>query len=692
MENYSVNQVKEELLQIRRQIDSLMLTLQRLEAKVGGVPEAKKSVASVSEVKIQPALIKQQEKKQKSGNIEIDMGRFWLSRIGIIVFALGIGFLISYVFKSFGPLAKIMFGYLVSVGLFFAGLRFEKNEKFVNYGRVLLGGAWAITYFTTYAMYHFEASRIISSQLLDLLLLSVVAGGIIWHSLRYRSEQLCSIAILVGYLTATLGAVNYFTMLSCLVLAVTSVFLLYRMQWVKLIYLGILLTYSVHFYWVYGHIYNYSIVFKGLSVDRAYFLLNGGFLFMYWSVFILATHLIKLNQDEKIMRRISSANFLNFLLFYFMAFGELSRLYPDQRFNFMFGFGVIYLFLALVMEKFKSTSLFTSNILVALSLLTLSIPLKFIPFHTSLIWMIELPFLIFIGVVLDRKVFRYFGNILLIVLFIKVYLFDSNTQGPVRIFSHVFSWDKFISLVGFISASACFYILKYSKNVKSMVCSSLEKPLFNLSSLLASIYLLIFLSLVIDSRWFTPALSLESLLIFLVGYLLSDRPLRFYALFGILIVFSRYCLFDSYELAHYKLRAVVLIMEAAPLYVIYFIYRYMRAQKALIAGEAILLNPLFYLTNFLTTLIICNYVPSQWISLGLGLEGISLFILGFLFSDKHFRIAGFIVFALTLLRILFIDLAMLAVIYKIASFIILGLIFLAVSFIYTKYNIKKSGE
>lgn len=692
MENYSVNQVKEELLQIRRQIDSLMLALQRLEARVGEAPEAKKILTPEPEISIPPAAVKQQEKKQKSKNIEIDMGRFWLSRIGIIIFALGVGFLISYVFKSFGPLAKIIFGYLVSVGLFFAGLKFEKKEKFVNYGRVLLGGAWAIAYFTTYAMYHFEASRIINSQLLDLLFLSVVAGGIIWHSLRYRSEQLCSIAILVGYLTATLGSVNYFTILSCLVLAATSVFLLYRMQWVKLIYLGILLTYSVHFYWVYGHIYNSSIAFKGLNADHGYFLLNGGFLFMYWSVFVLGIHLIKLNQEEKIIRRISSANFLNFLLFYLMTFGELSRLYPAQRFNFMFGFGVIYLILALAMEKLKKISLFTSNILVALSLLTLSIPLKFIPFHTSLIWMIELPFLMFIGVVFNRKVFRYFGNVLLLILFVKVYLFDSNIQALVRIFSYVFSWDKFISLVGFISMSACFYILKYSKNAKSIVCSNLEKPLFNLSSALASVYLLIFLSLTIGSRWLTPALSLESLLIFLVGYLLMDRPLRFYALFGVLIVFFRYCYFDSYELAHYKLRTVVLIMEIAPLYTMYFIYRNMRAQKALISEEVIFLNPLFYLTTFLATLIIYNYIPSQWISLGLGLEGIILFILGFIFSDKHFRVAGFIVFALTLLRMLFVDLAMLAVIYKIASFIILGLIFLAVSFIYTKYNIKKNEE
>ncbi|MFH0828449.1 MAG: DUF2339 domain-containing protein, partial [Candidatus Omnitrophota bacterium] len=264
MENYSVSQVKRELLQIRKQIEYLMRCLQRLETKVEGIPDTERVEAPAPEIKTESSRIIEPEKKTKSESLEIDMGRFWLNRIGIVIFTLGIGFLISYVFKSFGPLAKIVFGYLIGACLFFVGLKFEKKEKFISYGRVLLGGAWAIIYFTTYAMYHFEASRVINSQLLDLLLLAAVAAGIIWHSLRYRSEELCSVAILVGYLTATLGNVNYFTILSCLILAVTSVFLLYRMQWVKLIYLGIILTYSTHFFWVYRHIANSIVAFGSL--------------------------------------------------------------------------------------------------------------------------------------------------------------------------------------------------------------------------------------------------------------------------------------------------------------------------------------------------------------------------------------------------------------------------------------------
>ena len=87
-----------------------------------------------------------------------------------------------------------------------------------------------------------------------------------------------------------------------------------------------------------------------------------------------------------------------------------------------------------------------------------------------------------------------------------------------------------------------------------------------------------------------------------------------------------------------------------------------------------------------------RYIPRQWTSLALGLEGIALFTIGFLGKDKVFRLGGFIIFGLTLLKVVFIDLAGLQIIYKIVSFIILGILFLGVSYIYTKFNIEKAKE
>ena len=81
------------------------------------------------------------------------------------------------------------------------------------------------------------------------------------------------------------------------------------------------------------------------------------------------------------------------------------------------------------MEKLKSDKLSISDTLIAVSLLTLAIPLKFMPFHTSVVWLIELPFLIFIGLNFDRKVYRYFCFALAGILFFKVIAMTATNAG-----------------------------------------------------------------------------------------------------------------------------------------------------------------------------------------------------------------------------------------------------------------------
>ncbi|MFH1198935.1 MAG: DUF2339 domain-containing protein, partial [Candidatus Omnitrophota bacterium] len=167
--------IKAELNEIRNELASLGAKLNKLESKLAAADKTGDIVEEPLRMPYAaPVVVEKSDIPKERKDVEIDLGKFWLNKAGIIIFSLGIGFLITYTFKYFGPFLKIMFGYLVSGILFFWGSRLEKKNKFVNYGRVLLGGAWAIAYFTTYAMYHFNASKIINSQVLDLILLTIV--------------------------------------------------------------------------------------------------------------------------------------------------------------------------------------------------------------------------------------------------------------------------------------------------------------------------------------------------------------------------------------------------------------------------------------------------------------------------------------------------------------------------------------
>jgi uncharacterized membrane protein len=268
---------------------------------------------------------------------------------------------------------------------------------------------------------------------------------------------------------------------------------------------------------------------------------------------------------------------------------------------------------------------------------------------------------------------------------------DFLTQGALDIFGRRFSWIQLLSFLGFISTSACFSA-RYLRLGSALEQSNLEKNLRHLFSALATIYLTIFIWQMVDLRWLTLSLTLEILFLFILSSILSDKPLRLYAGLLILVTSFRFCLIDNYYGVAPALKWLVLSAEVLAFYYIYFLYTKLKKENRTGGFESPLIKAVFVLSTFLFTYVMFRYIPRSWVSLALGIEGVVLFLSGFLAQDKVFRLGGFIIFALTISRIVFVDLAMLHIIYKIISFILLGILFLGISYIYTKYNISKTKQ
>ncbi|MDD5255321.1 MAG: DUF2339 domain-containing protein [Candidatus Omnitrophica bacterium] len=804
----SLGSIRGEFEEIKKQFSALNTRLNNLEIKISALgqeaAEAPAPEASAAE-EISPmrqprepavsAVIAAEKPQSSREDIEMSLGKFWLNKIGVVVFSLGIAFLLTYTFAYFGPLAKILFGYLIAVAMFIAGIRLEKRERFTNYGRVLLGGAWAIAYFTTYAMHHFEASRVINNRLLDLLLLGVVAFGIIAYSLRYKSQALTAIALFVGYVTSVLGNVEYFTLVSAGILAAAALVLVYKMQWIRFIFLGIILTYLTHFAWVMKQIYFSRVPVGQWNVESVYFFFHSGFLLLYWGLFSAATHLIKENQAGSLYKKLAAANFTNFLLFFFMVYPKFHILYPQHKFTVVLGLGLVYLFLAAAMELLKRNTLFTSDIIIGVSLLTLSIPLKFLPYHAIVAWFIEVPFLLLIGFIFERKVYRYLAFAVSLLLFAKFTLGYWGFTQNVQLFSFTVSWKAFLSSLGFFSSAACFCL--YRKKDSAIP----DKILQNAYSVFAVTYLTIFVAKTVRPPWLTLGFSLESLAVFALGALfldkyiracalavlvaagmrfcfygnlrhvsemqqlllvygpiacafteyalyrrlnrkalipepeklvskflffaaesllvfavvvyvqqvwitlslaiiaiaallwgakISDAHIRAYSLLVLVLVAVRFLAIDTYQGFGRLFQWALIIAKLACAYAMYSIYRTLDRRSLLRQAEKPLANLLFYFSSFLMVAVIFKYVEDIWVSVSLGIAGVVLFVLGFLLAEKVFRHGGFIIFGITLARVVFVDLAGLAIIYKIISFIIVGVLFLGVSFIYTKYMTEKA--
>jgi uncharacterized membrane protein len=177
---------------------------------------------------------------------EVKVGGSWLNKIGVLVFVIGLAMLVGYSVTHVGPAGRIAIGFAVSFSLLAGGVVLERREEYRTYGYGLIAGGWAGTYFTTYAMRAIEAARIIESDALAFIALSIVAAAMIAHSLRYRSQEVSALAYVVGYTTLALTPLHVFSLAASVPLAVSVLVVAHKFGWPRLQVLGIVLTYGLY--------------------------------------------------------------------------------------------------------------------------------------------------------------------------------------------------------------------------------------------------------------------------------------------------------------------------------------------------------------------------------------------------------------------------------------------------------------
>ena len=98
--------------------------------------------------------------------------------------------------------------------------------------------------------------------------------------------------------------------------------------------------------------------------------------------------------------------------------------------------------------------------------------------------------------------------------------------------------------------------------------------------------------------------------------------------------------------------------------------------------------------ELLTWMDLSNITDSYKLGMSIlwGIIALSLIIYGLWKDKKHIRIFAIVLFAITLLKLFFYDIAYLGTISKTIIFISLGILLLITSFIYNKYNNLTDGE
>jgi uncharacterized membrane protein len=332
-----------------------------------------------------------------------------LGRIGISAVIIGIAFFLKYAYDNnwINPAGRVMIGILIGVFAMCLGQYFRK--KYLQYSDLLMGGGLAILYLSvlsSYALYH-----IVDPMFAFLGMIVVTAIGVI-ISIVNATTTLSMVAFIGGYLAPTLiglnllGAFIVFTYITILNAGTLGI-LLYK-KWTNLVIVGFIGTWVIFTGW-YVSSYTEEMLFPTLIFVLIQFLI-----FTASSVFRIIVEKIKATELDYFVITTTALSF---------ACICYQILMPEYKHYVSLGSVLIaafYVIIALIAYK-ENPQDRTINIFLpglAVSFLTIAVPIEFSGPWISAWWFVEALVLYILASTSSSRGFQIMG---VIVYFLGVF-------------------------------------------------------------------------------------------------------------------------------------------------------------------------------------------------------------------------------------------------------------------------------
>mgnify|MGYP003601612721 CR=1 FL=1 len=213
---------------------------------------------------------------------EFAVATTWLLRLAVVIFVIGIGFFLKYSIDHgfLGPHARVLLSAFTGIAMVAVGTRLL-GKAYHLLGQGLLGGGFAVLYFSAFAAYSFY-QLVGALPAFGFMALITLCAGL--FAARFDSLLVAVLGILGGYATPVLlstgeknfaGLFGYLLLLGVGVLGISR-----RRHWPLLNYLAMLLTYGLAAATIarfYGAA-DFAVVMPFLA---AFFLLFTAVLFLY---------------------------------------------------------------------------------------------------------------------------------------------------------------------------------------------------------------------------------------------------------------------------------------------------------------------------------------------------------------------------------------------------------------------------
>jgi len=716
----------EPLLAIQEQLRMISEKVERLEARQGGkiskgkleqntvyqrlmAPEPEKVEPKITKEDVVPVVkpktaipvsIGPSFLEMKKGTTESDIGKYWLSRIGIFTLLLGVVFLVTYTSQFLGAWGKLAIGGLLGCALAGTGNFLSRKESYHKWAMSAIGGGWAVLYFTVFAAYHVPMVRVIQNPFLGFFFMLVVAAGFIVQSLQYRSRALAFMAYFLAYCATVSTDVSFYTLVASYLLAVSAVYVTRKLGWNWLALFCLLAVYGIHWVWVEPSIYRAQAYFAGENrvweilvapwvggsiqaypaIDPIRSCLHLSFLALYWTLFtVMGVFQGKDEKDEPVM---TSVALLNGLVFVVCVMHHLHVYYPATKWMFALLMGAVYLGFSLMEEKRKQQVLSDIYLVFSTALFCLIVPMYFKGSSITYGWAAASASLIWLGLHHQRTLLRVMGWILVAVVVMRGLLFDCMERAVVG--TWILPINPFFFVCAFVGAA--FFLIGYFYDRTDAVKEDEKSVGRNTGYILSSCYFLMGGPEAIGSS----VLVLMAAILMVAGVLKSRFALRCTAIIFTIVATLRFVFDDGmtgfsefFSNPTVFLRYSGVLASIAGLFVLGEWTR--RQYKTANIDESYFRY--FSITAAALFLILTSDpVTKSILSLIWGIAAFGFIIYGFNQKERVYRWMGLSVFLLVMIRLFVYDFAQLQVLYRIISFIGLGLVFVVASFLYNYYS------
>ena len=442
--------------------------------------------ARVREPNVSSFALPKSARPESATSFEEKFGESWLNKIGITALVIGMAFLLNYSMHYLGPAGKIALGYACSAALIGIGAYGETRERYRIPSRAVLGGGWALTYFTTYALHNVTAVKIVDNAFIGFALLFAVAAAMVVHSLRYRSELTTGFAYLLGFTAVAVSEIPFGALFASAILAGSLALVIRVRKWYIVEPLAIIATYFVHWLWL-------QQTYESIGGHKPFAQLNvsAALIFVYWAIYMVSYFLREPSTPQE--RSLLGVSFvLNAIGLLFLLHEQ--SFHPEWRFWFLFIVGLVYFAIAAWARTQKRETPYQLASTMGTILTAAAVPYKFSGGRMEIIWLVEVEALLFAGWRLREQYLRILAAIMGVLL--AGYIGFDEVIG--RIFSNA-TPNK--PLAWILIAVAVAYFFNGALKSRIVDLSSIDELWLTMSPILATASTLAAAWVALDSMW-----------------------------------------------------------------------------------------------------------------------------------------------------------------------------------------------